>query len=71
MKEYKYNNKPVGLYELRGSGGLEARITNFGARIVSLSLSDKEGKRRDVVQGFDNIEDYYPETMWLRLRNAG
>ena len=61
MKEYKYNNKPVGLYELRGSGELEARITNFGARIVSLSLPDKEGKRRDVVQGFDNIEDYYPE----------
>ncbi len=61
MKEYKYNNKPVGLYELHGSGGLEARITNFGARIVSLSLPDKEGKRRDVVQGFDNIEDYYPE----------
>lgn len=37
---------------------MEAAITNYGGRLVSLMVPDKTGKLRDVVLGFDNISDY-------------
>ena len=40
------------------NGDMEACITNYGARLVSLMVPDKEGKVEDVVLGFDNIEAY-------------
>ena len=46
------------LYTLRNARGAEVCITNFGARIVSLRVPDKDGNFRDVVLGFDNIQDY-------------
>lgn len=50
--------KPTHLYTLT-NGGLEACITNYGARLVSLMVPDKKGVLGDVVLGFDNIEDYH------------
>lgn len=52
------NNQPVKLYTLKNKNGMEVCITNFGARIVSIMVPDKNGKMTDVVLGFDNIEDY-------------
>ena len=46
------------LYVLRNAAGMEACITNFGARLVSLMVPDKDGVLRDVVLGFDNIASY-------------
>ena len=46
------------LYTLTNKNGMEVCITNFGGRIVSINLNDKDGKPRDVVLGFDNINDY-------------
>lgn len=56
-----YNQKPVALYTLTNENGMEVCITNFGGRIVSVMVPDKSGEFRDVVLGFDNIQDYYPE----------
>ena len=50
--------KPIKLYTLKNENGMEVCITNFGARIVSLMVPDKNGTMTDVVLGFDNIEDY-------------
>ncbi len=52
------NGEPVKLYTLKNASGMEVCITNFGGRIVSLMVPDKEGKLRDVVLGFDSIADY-------------
>lgn len=41
------------------NGGMEACITNYGARLVSLMVPDRLGQRGDVVLGFDNITDYH------------
>ena len=46
------------LYTLTNQNGMEVCITNFGGRIVSINLDDKNGKPQDVVLGFDNITDY-------------
>ena len=37
---------------------MEVCITNYGGRIVSLCVPDKNGKPTDVVLGFDNIAQY-------------
>jgi aldose 1-epimerase len=46
------------LYTLRNANGMEARITNYGGIIVSLTAPDKKGQFADVVLGFDNLADY-------------
>lgn len=48
----------VNLYTLKNKSGMEVCITNFGARIASVMVPDKDGKMKDVVLGFDNINDY-------------
>ena len=50
--------KPVKLYTLKNQNGMEVCITNYGGRIVSLVVPDKDGKPTDVVLGFDNITQY-------------
>lgn len=50
--------KPTALYVLKNKNGLEACITNYGGRMVSLMTPDKNGKMTDVVLGYDSISDY-------------
>lgn len=52
------DGKPVSLITLKNNAGMEVCITNFGGRIVSIFLPDKNGELRDVALGFDNIKDY-------------
>lgn len=47
----------VDLYTLK-SDAVEARITTYGARIVSIKTADKNGKMADVVLGYDNLKEY-------------
>jgi aldose 1-epimerase len=52
------DNKETTLCILRNTKGIEASITNFGAKIVSLVVPDKSGKPTDVVLGHQTIADY-------------
>lgn len=49
----------VELFTLKGAGGLEARITNFGGRVVNLFVPNAQGGKTDVELGFDDFESYY------------
>ena len=51
-------DKPVKLYTLKNANGMEVCITNYGGRVVSLVVPDKDGNPTDVVLGFDNIAQY-------------
>ena len=57
----EYNGAPTALYTLTNANGMEVCITNFGGRIVSIMVPDKDGAFRDVVLGFDKVSDYFPE----------
>jgi aldose 1-epimerase len=46
------------IYTLHNKNGMEARITNYGAMLVSLLVPDRNGKRADVVLGFDSLAPY-------------
>ncbi len=48
----------IDLYTLRNSQGMEATITNYGGRLVTLCTPDRNGKLDDVVLGFDNLNGY-------------
>ena len=52
------DGKKTDLYILRNKNNMEVCITNFGGRIVSVMVPDKDGQMRDVVLGFDSIHDY-------------
>lgn len=56
------DGKKTGLYILRNKNNMEVCVTNFGGRIVSIMAPDRNGTMRDVVLGFDSIQDYikYP-----------
>lgn len=53
------NGKATALYTLKNAAGMEVCVTNFGGRIVSIMVPDKDGNMVDVVLGFDNIQDYF------------
>ncbi len=45
------------VYILR-CGRLEMTVTDFGARVLSLLVPDRNGKQADVVVGYDTIDEY-------------
>jgi len=49
------------LYTLTNKAGMEVCITNFGGRIVSIMVPDRNGEFKDVVHGFSTVQDYFPE----------
>jgi aldose 1-epimerase len=51
------DGQTTGLYFLH-NGNLTAAITNYGARVVSLIVPDKNGVPTDVVLGYDSIGKY-------------
>lgn len=51
--------KDVYVYTLSNAGGMQAKIINFGANLISLLVPDQNGNLEDVVLGYDKLEDYY------------
>lgn len=50
--------KKTELITIKNQSGMEVCLTNYGGRVVSLSVPDKSGKPTDVVLGYDNIAQY-------------
>lgn len=46
------------LYVLKNANGMEVTVTNYGGRIVSVMVPDKNGNLQDVVLGFDSVQGY-------------
>ena len=51
-------DKPTALYVLTNKNGLEACVTNYGARLVSLMVPDRTGHLLNVTLGHDSIGKY-------------
>ena len=48
----------VDIYTLRNTHGMEARITNYGGIVVSLTAPDRDHKFADVVLGYNDFDSY-------------
>ena len=56
------DGKQVELYTLQNKNGIKAQITNYGGRLVSLWVPDKNGTFTDVVAGHTSLKDYQQST---------
>ena len=52
------DGKEVGLYTLRNQNGLVTQITNYGGKVVSLWIPDRQGIMEDVVLGYPDIDGF-------------
>ena len=52
------DGKQTGLYTLANASGSEITVTNYGAKIVSILVPDKNGRMTDVVLGHPTMEEY-------------
>ena len=58
------DGRDVSLYHLKGAGGAEAEIMDYGAIVHSLKVPDRDGSLVDVMMGYDNFVDQLKDTGW-------
>ncbi|XP_052174600.1 uncharacterized protein LOC127789690 [Diospyros lotus] len=54
----------AGIYELK-RGPFSAKLTNFGATLLSVMVPDRNGKVDDIVLGFETIDEYKNDTTYF------
>ena len=59
------DGRPVTLYTLTNSHGMEVRTMNYGGIILSIKVPDRKGAIADVVLGHDTLEGYTPNPPYL------
>jgi aldose 1-epimerase len=57
--------RPITLYTLTNSHGVEVRAMNYGGIIVSIRVPDRKGEMADIVLGHDTAEGYMPNPPFL------
>ena len=59
-REFGKNSKgeQAYFYEISNAAGMKAVVTDFGATLHSLYVPDKNGNFRDVVWGYDTVQEY-------------
>lgn len=62
IRKQRWGAMPTGeeidLYTFRNANGIEASITNYGGRLVTLKTPDRQGRFADIVLGFDDLAGY-------------
>ena len=48
----------VNVHTLENAGGMQVRIAEYGGIVMSLVVPDRQGRRADVVLGYDSVEAY-------------
>ena len=56
--EKEVDGKQVSLYTLDSGNGLVVQVTNFGLRVISIWVPDKQGNYADVAIGHENLDRY-------------
>ncbi len=59
------DGRPVILYTLTNSHGVEVRAMNYGGIIVSIRVPDRKGEFADIVLGHEAAEGYIPNPPYL------
>ena len=52
------DGRPVSIYTLSNKKGMEVRVSDLGATLVSVRVPDRNGVFADVTHGFDSAEGY-------------
>ena len=59
------DGQDVSLYTLENAGGVVAKLTDYGAILVSLDVPDRTGQNANVVLGFDSVDKYIADTPYF------
>lgn len=59
------DGKPITLYLLKNSSGMEVTITNYGGTVTSIKVPDRNKTLGNVVLGFDNVGQYQATTSYF------
>jgi aldose 1-epimerase len=57
--------RPVNLFTLTNSHGLEVHAMNYGGIILSIRVPDRKGQFADIVLGHDTMEGYIPNPPYI------
>ncbi len=52
------DGRSIAMYTLKNKDGMEIRLTNYGASIVSILMKDRDGKWADIALGYDSLQGY-------------
>ena len=56
---YTREGKAAYRYLLSNEAGLEVELSDFGASILAIRVPNREGKKTDIMLGYDTLEEYY------------
>jgi aldose 1-epimerase len=59
------DGRAVKIFTLTNANGLRARVTEYGAILVSMETPDKAGKLADLTHGYDTLEGWLTNTSYL------
>ena len=63
MEKHVWGQTPDGedvvVYELTGTNGMRASVMNYGANLLTLFVPDKNRDCKDIVLGYEHLEDYF------------
>jgi aldose 1-epimerase len=69
MTEAIYGKMPDGrevkLWTLTNVAGMEAKVTEYGAILVSLKAPDRDGKLADITHGYDSLEGWLTNSSYF------
>ncbi|WP_445725731.1 hypothetical protein [Flavobacterium sp.] len=57
-KTFQGNNEAIKLFTIKNKNNLSATFTNYGQRLITLMVPDKDGNLADVVLGFYTLDEY-------------
>lgn len=60
-----HDGKQVDLFTLRNTSGMVVQITNYGGKIVSIIVPDRDGNMGDVCLGYESASEYINGTASL------
>ncbi len=56
--QIEHDGKQVDLFTLKNSNGVTVQLTNYGGKIVSILVPDKNGNMGDVCLGYESASEY-------------
>jgi aldose 1-epimerase len=65
-KEFgRFKDRTIHLYTMSNTAGVEVSVTNYGAIITSLKVPDRDGQIEDVVLGYDTLQHYTEDAIYI------
>jgi aldose 1-epimerase len=69
LQQETYGKMPDGteveIFTLTNKNGLKARVTEYGAILVSMETPDKSGKSADITHGYDTLDGWLTNTSYF------